>query len=230
MASVCFRAQAHAVVGASSLQIVASLFSGDKKDDTYLQHMAKQDAAKLFGGFLKDTKPDTSGYLVASFALAMKGVDMDVNLIRIVGPLKDANGQIESIPASGGLSRDEILPEDIPTALYTLYKDRHYPPALKELFKAPVDGAVAENRDDDVMDAMSHSAADVLRLATQDPEIYGKLWDIIDWNIGPISDRLALIKRLKAGRWPNPEIRHTAMRLASDLRQPKHRVQQNAHG
>ena len=220
--------QAHKVVPGplKPLEAVTTLFNGSKTEDAFLQRMPKQEAEMEFGRVLKAEKADTSAYLVASFALAMRGVDMDANVIRICGPLKDADGQIESIAPSGGLAKDQILPEDIPTALYEIYKVRHFQPALKALFTTPIEGAVAENRDDDVMNAISRSPVDVLRLATQDRSVYPKLWDIIDWNIGPMSDRLALIKRLKSGHWPNAQIRHTASRLASDLRQPKHRVQQ----
>ena len=226
LGAFCADRQSHVAShkGPDPLKAVARLFNGDKTDDGFLQRMSKSEAEKTFGAALKATKADTSGFLVASFALAMRGVDMDANVSRICAPLKDAAGQIESIAPSGGLEKDQILPEDIPTALYEIYKVRHFQPALKALFTTPIDGAVAESRDDDVMDAVSRTPADVLRLAAQDAAIYSKLWDIIDWNIGPASDRQALIKRLKAGHWPSPEIRHTATHLANDLRQPKHRT------
>ncbi len=217
--------QAHTSSGPQTpLLAAAALFSGEKSDTTFLEQMSKTRAEKEFGTVLQTQKADSSSYLVASFALAMRGVDMDANVARICGPLKHAAGQVESITPSGGLEKDQILPEDIPIALYEIYKVRHFQPALKALFTTPIDGAAAENRDDDVMDAILRNRVDVLRLATQDQTVYSKLWDIIDWNIGAMSDRSALTKRLKLAKWPNPEIRHTAVRLSNDLRRPKHRV------
>jgi hypothetical protein len=208
------------------LERAARIFNGDAPKDDLLMRFSKVEAQRDFQPILDSEKPETSAHIVAAFALAMKGIHMDENLARILAPLKKTEGQLESIPASGGLAKDEILPEDIPTAVYTLYKARHDLSALKSLLTAPIDGAVAENRDDDVMDAMSRNPVDLMRLGAQDEAVYARLWDILDWNIGPMRDRLALIRRLKAGRWPNQQIRHTALRLASDLRKPKHRISQ----
>lgn len=205
------------------LQRAAHVFNGDDSSDDFLKGLTKPNAIREFGPFLKSEKPGTSAYLVAAFALAVNGVDIPTNLGRIVGPLKTSSGQIESIEASGGLNKDEILPEDIPTSVYTVYKLRHNAMALHLLFTTPIEGAVAENRDDDVMDAMTYHAVDVIRLATSDPVVYAKLWDILDWNIGPMSDRMALIRRLETEKWPSDALRKTAVRLASDLTRPKHR-------
>src|SRR6476469_4918760 len=77
----------------------ARIFNGAAPNDDLLIRLTKMQAEKDFQPLLETEKPETSAYLVAAFALAMKGIKADENLARILAPLKQTDGQLESIPA-----------------------------------------------------------------------------------------------------------------------------------
>jgi len=200
----------------------AAVFSGER-DAKALASMTKATAIKAFRSMTKDPR-DSSSRVVAAFALAMKGVDVDSNLGRLIEPIKDAHdGKIDELTASRGLAENQILLEDVPNAIYLIYKTRHYPPALKALFTMPVDWPAAEYRDDCVMAQLRTDPVPVISLASSDPQIYGTLWDIVDWNVGGPGDRKLFITQLQSSKWPNKSLRDTAVRLAHDLSTPKNR-------
>lgn len=204
------------------LQSAAAVFSGENNSKDLLA-ISKAQAIKVFSPLLKDPR-DSSSRVVAAFALAMKGVDVDANLARMIEPIKDAHDEkIEELEADRGLAENQILLEDIPNAIYLIYKTRHYDPALKTLFTMPVDWPAAEYRDDCVMTQFRTDPASVLALASKDAGIYNTLWDIVDWNIGGLADRKVFVRHLKDTHVPSKPLKQTALRLARDLMTPKNR-------
>jgi hypothetical protein len=206
---------------------VAAYFSGERKDDV-LSKISKAMAVKEFSPMLKDS-PDSAGYVIAAFVLAMKGVDLDGNLARLVVPIKDAhNEKIEELTATHGLAENQILLEDVPNAIYQIYKTQHYLPALKTLFTMPVDWPAAEYRDDCVMAQLRSDPKPVMAMAAGDKKIYATLWDIVDWNVGAVTDRKIFIHRMQTARWTTPAMKRVALQLAHDLATPRNRPQKTS--
>lgn len=209
----------------STFDLAAQLFSGERKDVATLKGVGAEKVSAEIGGLVKKSSINSAGYAVSAFALAVNGVDLEANLGRLAGPLKRAQeGKVTELEPTNGLAPGQVLLEDIPWALYLVYKARKYQPALEALLTAPVDGAVAENRDDVVMDQLREDPVPVLQIASNNPKVYERVWDIVDWNIGPKTARTAFINRLKSRRWPSAALKRTALRLAADLRKPKNRV------
>lgn len=200
---------------------VAAFFSSERKDNV-LATMSKDDVAKDFSPYLKDPQ-DSASFVIAAFALAMKGVDVDANIGRLVMPIKDSHdGKIDELEANRGLAQNQILLEDIPNSIYLIYKTRHYTPALKTLLTMPVDWPAAEYRDDCIMSQLRIAPDPVIALASQDKKIYSTLSDIIDWNVGAMPDRKAFVHRMETAHWP-PTLKATAIKLAHDVATPKNR-------
>lgn len=177
-----------------------------------------------FAPIQRSRYPDSAAYMVATFALAMNGVDVRGNVGRLVGPLKRFEiAEIKELSVSSGFREGEVLLEDIPTALYRIYQARGSTDALLALITAPMDGAVAENRDDYVVAELKRNPVPILKLA-QDPVVYQHVWDIADWNIGLPKDRKAFIQKLQATAWPTPVLKRLALRLAKDLKVRRNRA------
>jgi len=201
---------------------MAAVFTGERELKS-LNALSKEAAIKEFTPILKDS-PDSGSFVVAAFVLAMKGVDVDANLARLVMPIKNSHDDMyEELKATRGLAENQILIEDIPNAIYTIYKTRKYGPALKTLLTMPVAWPAAEYRDDCVMAQLRLDPKSLLGFASSDAKVYATLWDIIDWNIGPIQDRMRLAKVLKTSAWSTPAMKKTALRLAHDIATPKNR-------
>jgi hypothetical protein len=206
------------------LQAVAHFVTGQPRESGYLRSMSRADVVREFAPLIKSEPVDSTARIVAAFALAYKGVDVDQNLGRMMGPLRRfESGAIAELSPSTKLAGHEVLLEDIPNAVYRIYKARRYMPALKLMFTMPVDGAAAENRDDDVMEQLAKDPKPVLELAS-DAKIYEKLWDIVDWNVGTGPERDAFIRKMKSTRWPNKNVKAVAGRLARDLSKQKNRT------
>lgn len=206
----------------NTLLDAAAVMSGEKPESS-IASLSKAIAIKDLSPRLKDS-PDSSSFVVAAFALAMKGVDIDVNLGRLVIPIKSAHDEkIEELVAGGGLAENQIMLADIPNAIYLVYKTRKYMPALKLLFTMPVEWPAAEYRDDCVMAQLRKDPKPVLAMAAADPKIYATLWDIVDWNVGSMNDRKIFIHRMRTARWTTAPMKKAALKLAKDLAVPKNR-------
>jgi len=206
----------------STFDIAASAFSGEQPIGV-MTSITKAQAIKTFTPILKEST-NSAGFVIAAFALAMKGVDVDANLSRLVLPIKDAHDEkIEELTATHGLAKNQILIEDIPNAIYAIYKSRQSTSALKTLLTMPVDWPAAEYRDDCVMTVLRNDPKPVIALASGDAKIYATLWDILDWNVGSMKDRNNFIGRLQTIRWKTVPLKKTAMKLAHDLATPKNR-------
>ena len=224
--AIGFTALAGSAFAQTAFQAAASVFSGEQ-DAKALLAISKASVVKDLNPFLKDPR-DSASRVVAAFALAMKGVDIDANLARMVEPIKDAHDdKIEELSASRGLAENQVLLEDIPNAIYLIYKTRHYAPALKTLLTMPVDWPAAEYRDDCVMTQMRVDPVPVMAIASKDAMVYSTLWDIVDWNVGAIRDRKSFISKLRSTKWPNRSVKETALRLAHDLATPKNRPKES---
>ena len=205
----------------SSFQKAANVLAGEQPVKV-LDSISKEQAIKEFTPLLKESQ-DSASFVIAAFVLAMKGVDVDKNLARLVAPIKDSHdGKIDELTATHGLAENQVLLEDIPNAIYLIYRTRHYTPALKTLLTMPVDWPAAEYRDDCIMTQLRTDAKPVLEMA-QDVKIYATVWDIVDWNVGSMNDRMKFVARLKTTRWPNASTKKTALRLAHDVATPKNR-------
>jgi hypothetical protein len=209
-------------LGQSPLQKAAAVLSEERPTET-LGLMSKQVAIKVFTPLLK-APSDSSGYVVAAFALAMKGVDTDTNLARMMVPIKSHKDEkLEELVASHGMAENQIMLADIPNGIYLVYKTRKYAPALKALFTMPVEWPAAEYRDDCVMAQLRKDPKPVLAMAANDPKIYATLWDIVDWNVGSINDRKIFIHRMQTAKWTTTPMKKAALQLAKDLKRRKNR-------
>jgi hypothetical protein len=213
---------ASSALAQSSFQNAAALFSGERKDNVFAT-MSNAQVVKEFSPMLKDSQ-DSAGFVLGAFALAMKGVDIDTNIGRMVIPLKHvADDKLDELIPNRGFAENQVRYEDIPDAMFLIYKTRHYTPALKALFTMPVDGPCAENRDDDVMAQLRKDPKPVLALAAADKGVYATLWDLVDWNVGSMTDRKIFIHRMQTAHWTTPAMKRVALQLAKDLKTPKNR-------
>lgn len=218
------RAQAPAGVALPEpLKRAAAVFNGERKEYAFLVSMPRQEAVAAFAPIQRSRYPDSAAYVVATFGLAMNGVEVPANVGRLVGPLKRfQDGKLAELMVSSGFAEGQVLLEDIPTALYRIYQARRSTEALQALIMAPMEGAVAENRDDYVVDLLRADPIPVLKLAAS-PPVYARVWDIADWNIGLPQERRDFIRKLRTTPWPTPALKRTALKLASDLRVRRNR-------
>lgn len=190
----------------------------------YLKSVSRENAVRVLQPVLKTEPSNTSGYFLAAWVLACKGIELSSNTQRVLRPaLIWKENSTRDFTPTHGLAPDAVLLEDVPQALFLIVKSQRYQPALRALVTMPSDGAVAENQDDCLMDLLKQEPVTVMRLAATDKSIYRKLVDTVDWNVGPPASRKAFLSTLGATRWPNPKVRSTAVAFIRALRTPIHR-------
>ena len=203
------------------IQKAAAVLSGEQPA-TALK-LSTKDATAAFAPLLKGS-PNSSGFVVAAFALAMSGVDIDANIGRLIIPIKNARDEkIEELTESNGLAENQIMLADIPNGIYMIYKTRKHLPALKALLSMPIEWPAAEYRDDCILAQIRKDPKPIFQMAGNDKNIYNTLWDIVDWNIGSPTERKVFINRLQTAKWTTAPMKKAAMQLSKDLQKPKNR-------
>ena len=119
-----------------AVQKAAKVLAEATKAESYFRAMDKAQAIKLFQPVLKESSPRTTGRFVAAFVLACKGVDLKNNVQKVLQPSVDWKSGFnpeEVLKPSNGMAEHDLVMEDVPEALYLIYRIQHYQPALHDL-------------------------------------------------------------------------------------------------